>query len=35
MRYERLISDAQAELSRLADFIGVPADPDWLVMRGK
>jgi hypothetical protein len=30
MRYERLIKDTRAELSRLADFIGVPADRQWL-----
>jgi hypothetical protein len=30
MRYERLISDVRAELSRLAGFIGVPANSKWL-----
>jgi hypothetical protein len=30
MRYERLVGDTAAELSRLTDFIGVPADRKWL-----
>jgi hypothetical protein len=30
MRYEQLLSDPRAELSRLADFIGAPADQRWL-----
>jgi hypothetical protein len=30
MRYERLVRYTRAELSRLAGFIGVPADPGWL-----
>jgi hypothetical protein len=30
MRYERLTNDTRAELTRLADFIGVPSEPQWL-----
>lgn len=35
MRYERIIADTRAELSRLADFIGVPADRQWLDRAGQ
>jgi len=30
LKYENLLNDAEAELSRLAAFIGVPAAPQWL-----
>jgi hypothetical protein len=30
MRYERLLKDTEAELTRLAGFIGVPAEARWL-----
>jgi hypothetical protein len=30
LRYERLLKDTRAEMTRLADFIGVPAEPQWL-----
>jgi hypothetical protein len=30
MRYEQVLTDPAAELTRLADFIGVPATPQWL-----
>lgn len=30
LRYENLLADTRAELSRLADFIGVPAERQWL-----
>jgi hypothetical protein len=30
LRYERLVSDAAAELTRVAEFIGVPAHQKWL-----
>ena len=30
LRYEKLVDDPRAELTRLAEFIGVPATPQWL-----
>jgi hypothetical protein len=30
VRYEQLLKDPQRELARLAGFIGVPAEPQWL-----
>jgi hypothetical protein len=30
MSYEQVLTDPAAELTRLADFIGVPATPQWL-----
>ena len=30
LRYERLLADPSAELTRLAGFIGIPADRQWL-----
>jgi hypothetical protein len=30
LRYERLLEDTRAEMTRLADFIGAPAEPQWL-----
>lgn len=30
MRYERIVRDPRAELTRLADFIGIPAESQWL-----
>lgn len=30
LRYENLLTDTRPELSRLADFMGIPAEPQWL-----
>jgi hypothetical protein len=32
LKYEDLLADPAAELTRLAEFLGVPARPDWLSM---